>query len=485
MGILDKIINIMSRNNKDNLSILDTPRYTPNYIDKLGPKEIFVFGSNLDGNHYGGASEMALRKFGAIKGIGAGLQGQSYAIPTMKVGIEEIKAHVERFITFAKGSPHLTFYVTKIGCGSRGLSPQTIAPLFKRALGVRNILLPKEFVEILESQPLVEKDILVHAHGVSRTFADVVITLNKTTPFSNPEEVMTALKSYFKRFTEAGDEVAFTAIRTLWSVLTEEDIFCNGQLEIERFRKRIFDYDSFCQDYDKAYLLHCKEKICNIISYLNEFRRYKSADDILEDLPAEMSLSHHCGPISKSYILSPVFNEGGGGYPMVFFEMFLKKNWHRIAPDGVLEPKLLYEYMFDKHERGVRKYGLETVIRHDYQVSGSPCHPEVFIPKEVGTGPVYVQRDVNGKRSFVRSCGEGIGPNSIPNYLEFVISMSVMETDSNYKKIGGYYVPTSDITLPIYNEWAGKVDFPDIAEKRAFIDRLFRRNNVFPPGRGC
>lgn len=123
--------------------------YTPDFITELGPKDIFVFGSNQAGLHRGGAALLALRKFGALMGNGVGLQGNSYAIPTMQGGVETIKPYVDEFIEFAKDHPELTFYVTKIGCGIAGFSEQEIAPLFKNAIGVSNIRLPKDFVDIV------------------------------------------------------------------------------------------------------------------------------------------------------------------------------------------------------------------------------------------------------------------------------------------------------------------------------------------------
>ena len=64
--------------------------YTPERISNLKPNEIFVFGSNLAGMHGGGAAWIAYERFGAIMGQGVGLQGQSYAIPTMQGGVETI-----------------------------------------------------------------------------------------------------------------------------------------------------------------------------------------------------------------------------------------------------------------------------------------------------------------------------------------------------------------------------------------------------------
>lgn len=124
-------------------------RFTPANIKYLKENEIFVFGSNLDGLHGGGAAKAAHMNFGAIWGQGVGLQGQSYAIPTMQGGVETIKPYVDEFIRFAEEHPELTFYVTRIGCGIAGFSDAEIAPLFIDALEMSNVFLPKTFVDAL------------------------------------------------------------------------------------------------------------------------------------------------------------------------------------------------------------------------------------------------------------------------------------------------------------------------------------------------
>ena len=65
--------------------------YTPDRISELKENEIFVFGSNLAGSHGGGAARFAYNRFGAVWGLGTGIQGQTYAIPTMQGGVETIK----------------------------------------------------------------------------------------------------------------------------------------------------------------------------------------------------------------------------------------------------------------------------------------------------------------------------------------------------------------------------------------------------------
>lgn len=127
-------------------------KYTPEFITELADDEVFVFGSNLAGMHGGGAAATAHRCFGAVWGKGVGLQGRSYAIPTMQGGVKTIKPYVDEFIVFAKSHPELRFLVTKIGCGIAGFREEQIAPLFAEAIDVKNIILPRDFVEIIKNR---------------------------------------------------------------------------------------------------------------------------------------------------------------------------------------------------------------------------------------------------------------------------------------------------------------------------------------------
>ncbi|MBO8466373.1 MAG: hypothetical protein IAB99_01245 [Bacteroidetes bacterium] len=124
-------------------------RFTPEWITELEPGEIFVFGSNLAGVHGGGAARIALEKFGAVPGQGVGLQGRSYAIPTMQGGVETVRPYVEEFVDFARRHQELTFLVTRIGCGIAGFRDEEIAPLFADALKMPNVVLPETFVKVI------------------------------------------------------------------------------------------------------------------------------------------------------------------------------------------------------------------------------------------------------------------------------------------------------------------------------------------------
>lgn len=121
---------------------------TPPQVNVLDEGEIFVFGSNIHGAHMGGAARVAMEKFGAIWGIGEGLQGSSYAIPTME-GLENLAPAVQRFTAFAMQQQELRFLVTAIGCGIAGYRPEEIAPLFQEAAHLPNVYLPLPFWKII------------------------------------------------------------------------------------------------------------------------------------------------------------------------------------------------------------------------------------------------------------------------------------------------------------------------------------------------
>ncbi len=128
---------------------IERPAFTPEMITELRPDEVFVFGSNLAGMHGGGAARAAFQYFGAVMGCGVGLRGQSYAIPTMQGGVETIAPYVDQFIAFAKEHPDLFFYVTRIGCGIAGFKDRDMAPLFKQAVSLENVVLPESFHRVI------------------------------------------------------------------------------------------------------------------------------------------------------------------------------------------------------------------------------------------------------------------------------------------------------------------------------------------------
>lgn len=681
-------------------------KYTPESITTLGHRDIFVFGSNLSGHHAGGAARFALNRFGAVWGQGEGLQGNSYAIPTMQGDIDTIKPYVDTFIDFAEYEKALTFYVTKIGCGIAGFAIKDIAPLFRNAYNLPNVILPIEFVDYIEKEnrlihsqktldtietanevtdkrhkapikiigvggsgsnsvermienpiqgveycvidtekyvlqstaqhkvhlsgetndpcgiiprgesmfwfnryyatpsnenlvrsmlhdstkhiiivsglgrntgvlatkwliQLCEKlqlpttlvctipfdfegvrkrkyaldaahgisadgitvkildandlqqvhpemtfidcwsfldeyvaktvhelckelqqnaegkalqhtvkektfrEITTHCYGITRTFADIILGLNEEKKYTSPDQALSDLSSYLQRFREQGDDIAFLSVRILQCILHDEpELFAAGHLNVSRLRELVFEDKNFLSAYDKAYDSYCREKLINLVAYLNEFRRYFKPEELRRDLfeNTDVLKFSACAPIHGFYYFV-MSGATGMNYPVQFFVRAIRNLWSEITTDGILDADKMRRLMFGNHDESLMKLGLEATIQRDY-IEDSPCHPEVFVPKVMGTAPIYVKDDKTGR--FMRSCGEGKGPNSIPDWLEFQIAKQILENDKSYKHIGNYYIPKYDNTLPVYGEYSGRLVFRTQAEKLKFIEDLKR-----------
>lgn len=142
--------NLFQHKNKRNI-----PQYTPDPIpydvDWWTDKDIFIFGSNTQGNHGGGAARAAIMNYGAIMGQPGGLQGQSYGIVTLDytgkepVTLETIGKELDILINYSKSHSDLTFWMTKIGTGISKIPFDDIAQLFFDRNFPSNIILPIEF----------------------------------------------------------------------------------------------------------------------------------------------------------------------------------------------------------------------------------------------------------------------------------------------------------------------------------------------------
>ncbi|HEY9276502.1 MAG TPA: hypothetical protein VIO63_05065 [Candidatus Nanopelagicaceae bacterium] len=131
-------------------------KFTPDKITKLKKNQVFVFGSNEAGIHGAGAAKLAEEKFGAIRGMGYGLQGKSFGIPTKDTFIrtlplDKIEFYIYSFLTEVMEYPDTEFLVTKIGCGLAGYSENEIANLFKGKFIPENVTLPESFFNIINS----------------------------------------------------------------------------------------------------------------------------------------------------------------------------------------------------------------------------------------------------------------------------------------------------------------------------------------------
>jgi len=128
-------------------------KYYNQDITDLKSNQLFVFGSNLAGRHGAGAAKLAKDKFGAKYGIGIGLTGQCYAIPTkdhaiISLSLFSIEQYVFFFKELAKVNPDTEFIITRIGCGLAGYTDEQIAPMFKGS--TQNCIFDEKWREYLE-----------------------------------------------------------------------------------------------------------------------------------------------------------------------------------------------------------------------------------------------------------------------------------------------------------------------------------------------
>ncbi len=249
-------------------------------------------------------------------------------------------------------------------------------------------------------------------------------------------------------------------------------MFSAGTLNTNYLRTKLFDDHHFENECDKAYDNYCREKLANLVCYLNEFRKYSSAEEVRNDLFSSTNVLQfsHCGPIEGFYYFQ-MSGATGMNYPVQFFISSIKELWTEITTDGILDADKMRTIMFGNHLNSISELGLEATIAKDY-VEDGPCHPEVFFPKKFGTGPVYVETK-NGR--YNRSCGEGKGPNRVPDYLEFEIALQILEKDKNYIKKNGFFIPKEDMSLPVYHVWEGKIVFSSLEEKIKFLHDIKKR----------
>jgi len=142
---------------KHNENFFGHSHTTPQHITELLDNEVFVFGSNIYDDHNGGASSFAVNNFGAVMGQAEGMQGKSYAIPTVGSSLNQLHQSVGRFLEYAKTHPDQKFYVTAIGCGSAGLTPSLVAPSFEPVVtqNISNVWLPADFWNVIDNKEII------------------------------------------------------------------------------------------------------------------------------------------------------------------------------------------------------------------------------------------------------------------------------------------------------------------------------------------
>lgn len=126
-----------------------------------GENTVFVFGSNPEGRHGAGAARVAVRYFGAKYGIGEGLVGRSYALPTKDLRVKENKSlrsispeqiieNIKKLYQVARENPGLEFNIAYRNTNDFSLNGYTgmeMIEMFKLAgLIPLNIVFSEEWI---------------------------------------------------------------------------------------------------------------------------------------------------------------------------------------------------------------------------------------------------------------------------------------------------------------------------------------------------
>ena len=207
-------------------------------IESLKPNQIFVFGSNANGNHAGGAARQALESFGAIIGQAEGLQGQSYGIVTLdkdmqKVSLDYIKEQLVKLNDFAKKNDDKVFLLTLIGCGIAGFSIEEIKSVVAEIEWARNIDIPEEF-RVIRSYKAFDKDMKCrdYQYRVGGEYEEESASACKSGfhACTNPFDVL----NYYPLIAEDGHITRFASVEQSGMVDNEEsDKTCSSRIKIK------------------------------------------------------------------------------------------------------------------------------------------------------------------------------------------------------------------------------------------------------------
>ena len=330
----------------------------------------------------------------------------------------------------------------------------------KRCEATLNIV--REETEI--SKPQLPKHLRPKVYGQTRTMVDMLIAMNKEAHFTSAQEALTSLFDKLDRLAEGDDEIAFNCSwRSVNSFAGE--CFENGKLNVDKLQEACTHH--FNDTLSDVYAKYVAEKTAVIVSYMNEFRRYTNPEDILNDFMRATGGVNHCGPNPHNYYFA--------FYWVIrrFFSYYLSDFWDEMSTNGVLDNAKFRDFMIERHERGVKKYGLENVLKRNFKLY-NPCYSEVLAAYRGGAAPIYVIDEEH--RRYIKSCGEGITDNGIPDIFEFNLIGPLLREDPKYTLTDNdyyyeYYVPKEDFTLPVYESRRGRMRFESEKDKLAFIKK--------------
>ena len=308
--------------------------------------------------------------------------------------------------------------------------------------------------------------------GQCRTFADIIATLNETKHYSEISELLQDFSTVMDEYKQRGT-VDADAVAAFSSMLSDEifsrKLFRKGQLNLNIFRG--FTLHQFIAKssarLEEIYRYRASSKIFILVKTLNDICHYTDIQQFKEDFLGIVSGQMFYE--SDNHVMDdPIYF---GNWPIGWFMSGIRRQWARMLKDGTLSSELMYKVMFEEHERKVVKYGLERVLKDDFEAQG-PCHPEVFYPKEIGTAPIYVKDETS--RKYLIACGEGKGPRSGHECYEMALVKLILDREvkqGKYVFINGMYIPVGTVDKPIFVEYFGRLHFPSKEAKNQFINQ--------------
>lgn len=318
---------------------------------------------------------------------------------------------------------------------------------------------------------------IMEQYGQVRTMADILIGMNEQQHFHSSEEAVAAVEKFIGSQNPCHFAISGKAFHFIADALYSPMAFVDGRLNKDVFFEN-FTISQFEKNWDNAMYRYYYAKIWKLICYFNEFRRYTSPSQIYRDLKSTINSEYYVMADSTYHI---------GGYPQYFFRCAIEEAWDEIAPNNSINPQLLDKYMFKNHEASVRAIGLEATIEKHFKQDY--CWTDVYFPEQIGSAPIYIERKIGKKRIFIKSCGEGKGPNNCPELLEFGYAYRLLVEDIKYNIYGSYsykhfqpelFVPKDDMSLPIYSAEfpVGKLIFENENDKVAFLEKELKNKQL-------
>lgn len=331
--------------------------------------------------------------------------------------------------------------------------------------------------EIQEQTPSarLEENKFSEEYGQVQTICDIIKTLNDKHHYTSVEAITKDMAEVMGQYVRRGTIGKQTLMFVLKEGLQNELAFKNGKLDYAALKRHLLNANNSDSPIEQIMSNRDVNKFLGLLSYMNEFRRYTSVEQIKNDFRAIVrALRDDC----KSRLNDRMFHGvplGGHAYPYFSFFRALYALWEQVSVDGVLDNTKLQAKMIDEYQQDKQEYGLEKVAAEHYH-SDSPCHPEVYFPNPDYHGPVLVADE--DRMRFVESCGEGKGPNRSPDLYEFRLTQALIESDSKYIRVGeggweSYLIPKCDNTLPVYG-YMGKIHFSTQEEKDKFLKKKRR-----------